>query len=131
MLKLKKDVQMGSIYEAKCKCGFTVNDLYLGAGMRDFRENCSIPFYCDNCEKVETGNILHQGKLHLHKTCSICKREMKPYGSVVQESERQEQDYSFSWSIEELGTYILPDTLQHCPQCKTAKLNFTCLGCFD
>ena len=42
---------MGTIIEAKCKCGFTSGDIYQGGGMSNFQKIDMEPAICRKCKK--------------------------------------------------------------------------------
>ena len=73
---------MGSMLISQCSCGLESDELYVGGGMMNFKEECDIPFYCDKCEIVISRNILNEEGIKENNRCPKCKKEeMKFYNT--------------------------------------------------
>ncbi len=66
---------MGSVVNAECKCGYKTPEMLLGGGFRNFMTECAVPFNCDHCETVFTGNILNKSGIKKYNRCPKCKKD--------------------------------------------------------
>ena len=122
---------MGSMFVAQCSCGFESDELLLGGGMMNFTEVCEIAFYCDNCEIVGTINFLtKEGKKGYYR-CTKCKKRVKYYGEIEENTFKYQEEYLFDWRINNDKRYFLQDKLHYCPKCKKVNLKFYSTGCWD
>jgi len=124
---------MGSMLISQCKCGLESDELYVGGGMMlYFHEKCWIPCYCDECELVMTINILtKEGKKGYYR-CTNCKKRVKYYGEVGEDTFEYQDDYIFDWGIGDMEKrYFLKEQSYHCPKCKEENLQFHSVGNWD
>ena len=122
---------MGSMLQSQCKCGFESDCLSVGGGMMDFNEKCWTLCYCDECELVMSINILtKEGKKGYYR-CTKCKKRVKYYGEVGEDTFEYQDDYIFDWGINIEKRYFLKDKLYYCPKCKKEEMKFYSTGCWD
>jgi phage FluMu protein Com len=122
---------MGGMVIAKCSCGYSSEELYLGGGMINFDSNCSIPFYCDNCDVVYAANILSEYGLKNEHKCPKCNRVAYYYGEIKDNHIDFSEKSVFDWLVNDNSTYFLSDSIYHCPKCKKENMKFLSLGCWD
>ena len=125
---------MGSMLISQCKCGYESDELYVGGGfmVMDFNEKCLIPCYCDQCELVMSINILtKEGKKGYYR-CTKCKKRVKYYGEVGEDTFEHQDHYIFDWGIGDMEKrYFLKEQSYHCPKCKEENLQFHSIGDWD
>jgi hypothetical protein len=125
---------MGSMLISQCKCGYESDELYVGGGfmVMDFNEKCLTPCYCDQCELVMSINILtKEGKKGYYR-CTKCKKRVKYYGEVGEDTFEHQDHYIFDWGIREMGKrYFLKEQSYYCPKCKKEDMKFDTTGCWD
>ena len=110
---------MGSIYQAKCSCGFQQSTT-VGGSRSNFQNDSKFPFYCKTCGLVDV-NIC-QSKLR----CPTCNsRKLKVYGKPPI-SPKAFEIRELSWDSYSAGAR---DHL--CPQCKKHSLYFELSIMFD
>lgn len=106
---------MGSIINAKCICGYKTKDLYFGAGMEDFKTECSVPALQNGSAQIEMKNYK---KKHL----------LAEYIFYT--------DSLFTELIDSSKTINFFNVKIHqennlCPKCKNYTMSFIDVGCFD
>ena len=123
---------MGSMLISQCKCGYESDCLSVGGGMMLYlHEKCWIPCFCDECELVMTINILtKEGKKGYYR-CTKCKKRVKYYGEVGEDTFEYQDDYIFDWGINIEKRYFLKNKLYYCPKCKEENLQFHSIGNWD
>ena len=122
---------MGSMLISQCKCGFESDCLSVGGGMMDFNEKCWTPCYCDECELVMSINILtKEGKKGYYR-CTKCKKRVKYYGEIGEDTFEYQDGYIFDWRINFEKSYSLKNKLYYCPKCKEENLQFHSVGNWD
>jgi hypothetical protein len=141
---------MGSIVQAKCKCGYESEDLFLGGGMADFGKMLEVPYYCHICQHVGSLNLFKrmttinmidgvEPKYRKRLTCKKCRRKVQYYGNFQDDIEKpsiDEDEIAFQWripmsSLDNGGDYTLSRTKQYCPKCKNISLLFYDVGSWD
>ena len=108
---------MGSVKKVVCPCGFQ-SAVKVGGGMRNFRENSTFPFYCENCGLVEV-NVTKE-----ELNCPNCNSlDVKQYG-IPPISEVLTSNRGFiSW-----GGYQADSKGHKCPACKNKTMEFCSSG---
>ena len=105
---------MGSIVNVHCvNCGL-MEDHSVGAGMLDFRKNCSFPFACHDCHSVVTINRFD--KTHQCPKCEST--NVQPYDHPKLQENKQLD------SVVDWGEYSLSAGAHYCPACKHLGLWF-------
>ncbi len=138
---------MGSIFEAKCNCGYESDQLFLGGGMADFGERLEVPYYCDNCKHVGSLNLFKRISLNdmgggaepepkKRITCKKCRRKVQHYGNLESGftlQTKKDDTLAFEWGdvFSDVGKYYLSATEQYCPKCEKYTLRFYDVGCWD
>ena len=90
---------MGSMLMSQCKCGFESDCLSVGGGMMEFHQKCWTPCYCDECELVMSINILtKEGKKGYYR-CTKCKKRVKYYGEIGEDTFEYQDGFIFDWRI--------------------------------
>jgi len=141
------EVGVGSILRSYCSCGYQSDDLYVGGGMRDFGMSIQVPYSCDNCQTVDTTNLLSKTKndpflvkLRQKLRCTKCRRVVQFIGELEQNSfgDHTEESNIFEWRLsldsEEFPSnkvYSLSDESYHCPNCKNTSMKFISIGNWD
>ena len=109
---------MGSIYKAKCPCGFN-HVVVVGGSRSDYQSNAKFPFYCKTCGLVDV-NICQKPLC-----CPTCNsRKIKVYGKAPISLETSERE--LSWDA-----YSAGPRGHLCPQCKNHTLYFQLSIMFD
>ena len=123
---------MGSMLQSQCKCGFESDCLSVGGGMMLYlHEKCWIPCFCDECELVMSINILtKEGKKGYYR-CIKCRKRVKYYGEVGEDTFENQDGYIFDWRINFEKSYSLINKLYYCPKCKEENLQFHSVGNWD
>ena len=123
---------MGSMLISQCKCGFESDCLSVGGGMMLYlHEKCWIPCFCDECELVMSINILtKEGKKGYYR-CTKCKKGVKYYGEIGEDTFEYYDDCIFDWGINIEKRYFLKNKLYYCPKCKEENLQFHSIGNWD
>ena len=122
---------MGSMLISQCKCGYESDCLSVGGGMMDFNEKCWTPCYCDECELVMSINILtKEGKKGYYR-CTKCKKRVKYYGEIGEDTFEYQDGFIFDWRINFEKSYSLKNKLYYCPKCKKENLQFHSIGNWD
>ena len=118
--------------QSQCKCGFESDCLSVGGGMMLYlHEKCWTPCYCDECELVMTINILtKEGKKGYYR-CTKCRKRVKSYGEVGEDTFENQDGYIFDWRINFEKSYSLKNKLYYCPKCKKENLQFHSIGNWD
>jgi hypothetical protein len=122
---------MGSVFKAECSCGYESKELLLGGGFMNFMTECALPFYCDHCGTVFTGNILNKSGIKNYNRCPKCKQKVKYYGEIMDDLLDDDDKYIFDWEVNDDKRYFLPEGSHHCPKCKKDKLQFYETACWD
>ena len=121
---------MGSALNAKCPCGFSVEELAVGGGMMNFQTYCGAPALCEACaDMVEVNYLADQ------PACPNCKGAITFYNAprLRRKTRRgsQRPPPVFSWELGK-GSFKLPDTEYRCPRCGEVKMRFFDAGiCWD
>ena len=122
---------MGSIIDAKCKCGSKKDNMFLGGGFSNFMTKASFPYYCEDCKSLFIGD-----RLAKKVKCKKCKSEnIYPYDDK-RACKRKGREV-FKWNITDCKkdkdevVLILTDGKYICPKCGEYKLSFIDMGCFD
>ena len=123
---------MGSMLQSQCKCGFESDCLSVGGGMMLYlHEKCWIPCFCDECELVMSINILtKEGKKGYYR-CTKCKKRVKYYGEIGEDTFEYQDGFIFDWRINFEKSYSLKNKLYYCPKCKEENLQFHSVGNWD
>ena len=123
---------MGSMLQSQCKCGFESDCLSVGGGMMLYlHEKCWIPCFCDECDLVMTINILtKEGKKGYYR-CTKCKKRVKYYGEIGEDTFEYKDGYIFDWRLNFEKSYSLKNKLYYCPKCKEENLQFHSVGNWD
>ena len=105
---------MGSVVEVNCvNCGL-MEEHFVGAGMLDFRTNCSFPFACHDCQSVVTINRFD----NIHQ-CPICKsKNVQAFDHPDLQATKVER------VVVDWGEYSLSAGMHYCPACKHNTLHF-------
>ena len=122
---------MGSMLISQCKCGLESDELYVGGGMMNFKEECDIPFYCDKCEIVISRNILNEEGIKENNRCPKCRKTVKSYGEIGEDNFESQDEYIFDWGIDDEKRYFLQNKPYYCPKCKKEEMKFYSTGCWD
>lgn len=119
---------MGYIVKATCRCRFE-QTIKIGGGMRDFRENCTFPCFCNHCATLVVVNLMAN-----NINCPLCNNDslVSYMHSTVASVDGDRnivscklfKDESFEEVTLDNGNYI-------CPQCKSVSLRFSQVGMFD
>ncbi|MBN1573614.1 MAG: hypothetical protein JW984_10505 [Deltaproteobacteria bacterium] len=120
---------MGTVFQAKCECGFESEEIFAGGGMLNFTEYCGAPAICLKCRKLFVKNYLKD-----NPKCSYCKRPVIFYDdpSVHAPIDSSEEDnVIFDWRLEDDNFFELPDTMYLCPKCGKMTMEFISIGCWD
>ena len=108
---------MGSILKANCKaCGFN-QEVYFGAGMSDFKVNCSVPVY-----NLKTKTFLVKNNLNSAE---------KAEGDMFYNNPRMFEGNIEAEPYHQWNDFLLKKTRNFCPDCKRYSLEFVDVGCFD
>jgi len=113
---------MGSALNAKCPCGFSSEELFVGGGMTNFETYCGAPALCESCRTVEVVNYLDE-----RPKCPTCKGPLKFYDDpTLRRKPRRVSSRTplvFSWKLDK-GSFKLPNTQYRCPRCGEVKMRF-------
>jgi hypothetical protein len=117
---------MGSIIKARCDCGFSQAELYLGGGMRTFQEECLFPVLCMKCHSLSIANLLEKDIC-----CPKCdESDVKPY-DLPALSDRKGK-IIFEWNTDRIGrTLTLTEGEYLCPKCGKFSMHFYEVGNWD
>lgn len=112
---------MGHAVSAECKCGYSVDMLMIGGGMRDLGNICLHPALCSVGEHIATVNLMEKPI-----TCPDGHRGFpSPYCNSP-----DLQIEPGSHSISQWGEYELNDGKYLCPKCGEYELVFSDAGVF-
>lgn len=117
---------MGLILQARCKCGFTSENLFLGGGMMSFGTHCAMPALCPTCHRLEVCNVLSE-----RVRCSKCQGPVTFYtDKSLQSSMKTRRRPVFQWNLDD-RKLVLPDVGFRCPACKKLTMRFLDSGRWD
>lgn len=116
---------LGTIIEAKCKCGFTSGDIYQGGGMSNFQKIDMEPAICLKCKKF----LVLDYKLKENK-CPYCGTIVVFYNDKSLQALADKDCTEISESID-WGEFKLPNTTYLCPNCGELSMQFYVKGCWD
>ncbi len=111
----------GNILKASCPCGFKMERIFAGGGMRNFKTTSNVPAYCVACKKMEILKWVEKDP-----QCKACSGKVVFYNDPSLQKDKpdsskdlKENKPVFSWNASPKGVFILPDTSYLCPQCGT------------
>ena len=116
---------MGSSLNAKCRCGFSVEELLVGGGMMNFQSYCGAPAFCDTCADVVVANYFDD-----KPACPNCKKAITFYDDPSLRRKKsaisKRTPMLFSWTLGR--TFEMRDTEYLCPKCNRVWLKFSDAG---
>lgn len=119
---------MGSMVKAECdNCGYESLELFLGAGMMNFKTACDVPAMCFSCRDVVTVNVLEAPPYQ----CDFCEDTVRLYSDPWLIGQVDRTYPVFTWSLDEDSAYILPSGTYRCPRCKQMYMRFFIAGNWD
>ena len=116
---------MGTIIQAKCSCGYQTENMFIGAGMMNFKTECIFPVYCGSCKLMLQANLLEQTI-----KCSNCNGKVVSYNDELI-SKKSNGYGDFVWNITDNRTVRLTEDNNLCPRCQKFYLGFFSLGNWD
>lgn len=116
---------MGTIVKAECKCGFE-QKIPIGAGMRNYGENCAFPCFCNHCARLVVTDMMAN-----HKNCPICENDslVSYMHSTIASVDGDRNVASCRLSKDGADEMLMLDNGHYiCPQCKSVSLTFSLVG---
>ena len=123
---------MGSIIQAKCRCGFESKEIMAGGGMLNFMNTLKAPALCPNCYTFTIRNYFNK-----YNYCSKCKSKVIFYNDKKlwkdKNASQDELDSIFWWNTDMFTdeAFVLPNTIYLCPKCREYKMKFYRCGFWD
>ena len=112
----KKEIVMGSVHTAYCKCSFD-QEVTVGGTMTGFGKSSSFPHYCAACGLVEVNIATRKGQ---KRACPTCKStDVKAYGSAELSTSIKDNYQSLVW-----GDNVAMEFGNFCPRCEKMSLVF-------
>jgi len=110
---------MGHSVDARCVCGYTLDELLIGAGKLNFRTVCAHPALCAQGRHVVTVNLFDA----VHPCPDGHSGPVLPYATTP-----ELQVSPGSESVSTWGEFELNDGGYRCPQCGGYTLHFSDAG---
>ena len=110
---------MGSIYQAKCLCGFEKN-IRVGGTMSDYQTHSYFPFFCKTCGLVEVNISSRKVRCPQSRIHRIVQYGLPPL------SPKDDTDREMSWE-----RYSAGKGPHLCPNCQRHHLIFQLQVMFD
>jgi len=114
---------MGTMLQARCKCGYSSKEIFQGSGMIETQKDME-PAYCKQCSHLIVLNYLDPTPL-----CPHCHSEVKFYNDHSLQktlATNNADDNSIQWS-----DFSLPDLEYLCPRCGKMTMKFYVVGNWD
>lgn len=116
---------MGAILQAECQCGFFTT-FAAGGGMHNFQDTCFAPAVCVDCGEFFICNYFSK-----FIKCPKCHKKAHFYDYPPLRAKVKTKGEVFSWRIDDVRQFTLPDTTYICPKCKQKDMRFSQSGFFD
>lgn len=119
---------MGSLVEARCRCGYHKAEIRVGGGMDTFASECDFPVLCSTCNDLTEANLLAATP-----RCLECDgTSITSYDDPPLHPKQAGQPVA-TWDVaSEIGRdLVLHEGNYYCPRCHEMTLTFNLTGMWD